>query len=238
MAWPRVSDDVPHRRRSVLTWLLMLTWAAIWILQWRRPDNGNLADSFQALTCRWGMVPDHVMHGAGGAAGDPCLALSAEHSPWLQVLSAQFLHASWLHVIVNITFLMVFARSVEERLGRVRFLPFVVMISSLSFVAEALISPSSMQPIIGGSGIVAVVLGAYMVLFPRATIGLDIAGRRIAMAAWVPIVLWIAFEVIAVVGGGDHGTAHWVHVVSFALGALLIRAATDGRRTRAEVVGT
>ena len=119
-----LSDDLPRPRVPVLTYALMAAWTVIWLVQSLRPDDGNVTDSSQALACRWGMVPAHVT--GGGIAGDPCVALSYEHSSWVQVLTAQFLHASWWHVIGNVLFMWVFGASVEARLGRVRFLPFVL----------------------------------------------------------------------------------------------------------------
>lgn len=218
-----LSDDLPRPRVPVLTYALMATWAVMWVVQSVRPDDGNVDDSSQALACRWGMVPVHVTGGAGGTA-DPCVALSAEHSPWLEVLTAQFLHASWWHLLGNLLFLWVFGPSVEERLGRVRFLPFVLGVGYAAFLVEAVADASSAQPVIGGSGVVAAVLGAYLVLFPRARLRLvSRDGERGGVPAWIIIALWIAYETIAALSGAQSDTAHWVHVAGFALAALLAR---------------
>ncbi len=226
-----LSDDQPRARTPVQTYALMAAWAVMWVVQSVRPDDGNLEDSSQALACRWGMVPAHLT-GSGPGAADPCVALSAEHSPWLEVLTAQFLHASWWHLLGNLVFLWVFAPSVEERLGRVRFLPFVLGAGYAAFLMEALLDASSAQPVLGGSGVVAAVLGAYLVLLPRARLHLVAPGgaRGGGLPAWIPIAAWIAFETIAAVSGAGQDTAHWVHVAGFALGALLARPAAARRR--------
>lgn len=229
-----LSDDLPRPRVPVLTYALMAAWAVVWLVQSLRPDDGNVMDSSQALACRWGMVPAHVT-GDAAAAADPCVVLSSEHAWGTQLLTAQFLHASWWHLLGNLVFLWVFGPSVEGRLGRVRFLPFVLGIGALAFLAEALASASSAQPVIGGSGVVAAVLGAYLVLFPRARLRL-VAGDRAGagIPAWVPIAIWIAYETLAAVSGGQSDTAHWVHVAAFALGALLARPAAWGRGAGAQ----
>ncbi len=220
-----LSDDLPRPRVPVLTYALMAAWAVMWVVQSVRPDDGNVDDSSQALACRWGMVPAHVTGGADGTA-DACVALSAEHSPWLEVLTAQFLHASWWHLLGNLLFLWVFGPSVEERLGRVRFLPFVLGVGYAAFLVEAVADASSVQPVIGGSGVVAAVLGAYLVLFPGARLRLvSREGEGGGIPAWILIALWIAYETIAAVSGAQSDTAHWVHVAGFAIAALLARPA-------------
>jgi len=224
-----LSDDLPRPRVPVVTYALMAAWTVMWVVQALRPDDGNVVDSSQALACRWGMVPAHLTGGAGGidpATADPCVVLSTEHSAWLEVLTAQFLHASWWHLLGNLLFLWVFGPSVEQRLGRVRFLPFALACGYAAFVAEALIDSSSAQPVIGGSGVVAAVLGAYIVLFPRARLRVvkpttPEPGTHRGLPAWLPIAAWIAYETIAAISQSQSDTAHWVHVVGFALGALL-----------------
>jgi membrane associated rhomboid family serine protease len=221
-----LSDDLPRPRVPVVTYALMAAWTVMWVVQALRPDDGNVVDSSQALACRWGMVPVHLTGGAGGAATDPCVVLSTEHSAWLEVFTAQFLHASWWHLLGNLLFLWVFGPSVEQRLGRVRFLPFALACGYAAFVAEALIDSSSAQPVIGGSGVVAAVLGAYIVLFPRARLRVvqpttPEPGTHRGLPAWLPIAAWIAYETIAAISQSQSDTAHWVHVVGFALGALL-----------------
>ncbi len=226
-----LADDQPRPRTPLLTYALMLVWAVMWAVQLLRPDDGNIEDSAQALACRWGMVPAHLTGQGGAVATDPCVVLSSEHSPWAEALTAQFLHASWWHLIANLAFIWVFAPAVEERLGRARFLPFIIGAGYVAFLAEAVIDAGSPQPIIGGSGIVAAVLGAYVVLFPRARLHLAWTAERrgTGLPAWIPIVLWAAWATAAAVTGAQAGTANWVHVVAFALGALLAIPAGTGR---------
>lgn len=226
-----LSDDLPRPRVPVLTYALMAAWAVMWLVQALRPDDGNIDDSSQALACRWGMVPAHLTGQDGPVAADPCVLLSTEHSPWVEALTAQFLHASWWHLLGNLVFIWVFAPSLEERLGRARFLPFVIGVGYLAFIAEAWFDAASPQPVIGGSGIVAAVLGAYLVLFPKARLHLAWTGEKRGggLPAWILIAAWIAWETVAALSGAQSDTAHWLHVVGFALGALLAIPAAAGR---------
>jgi membrane associated rhomboid family serine protease len=228
-----LSDDIPRRRSPVLTYALMATWAVVWILQSLRADDGQ-EGSGQALACRWGMVPIRVIQGTGAGGTDPCVALADGNAAWLEVLTAQFMHASWWHLAANLILAWVFAPAVEERLGRARFLPFAVGCGYVAFLAEALLASSSTSPVLGGSGVVAAVLGAYVVLFPHARLHLtsrapDTVARTGGMPAIIPIVLWITYETLSAVAGAAPDSAHWVHVTGFALGALLARAAAGAR---------
>ncbi len=222
-----LADDVPGRRAPILTILIIAAWVAMWIVNLLRPDDGNVVDSSQALDCRWGLVPDHFVHGTT-ATVDPCAMLNMEHSRWLEVLTAQFLHASWWHIIGNVLFMWVFGASVEARLGRVRFLPFVLACGSLAIIVEALATPSGLNPIIGGSGMVAGVLGAYIVLFPSARVWALLIVIPVRLPAWVLLVVWFGYQLIAALAGFEAGTAYWAHVAGFAIGALLIRPVSTG----------
>ncbi len=222
-----LADDVPGRRAPILTILIITGWVVMWIVQLLRPDNGNITDSGQALDCRWGLVPDHFVHGIS-ATTDPCALLNMEHSRWIEVITAQFLHASWWHIIGNVLFMWVFGASVEARLGRVRFLPFVLACGSLALIVQALTSASSVSPVIGGSGMVAAVLGAYIVLFPTARVWALVVIIPLRLPAWVLLVAWFGYQVVAALGGLEAGTAYWAHVAGFAVGAVLIRPASMG----------
>lgn len=223
-----LADDVPRRRAPVLTALVITVWITVWITQWLRPDDGNLADSRQAIDCRWGMVPDHLIHGSDTGAASLCTRLNEEHDRFLELLTAQFLHASWWHSVGNVLFLWVFGASVESRLGRVRFLPFIIACGTVALVAEAMTGASGDTPVIGGSGIVAGVLGAYIVLFPRARVWALVVIIPLRLPAWVLLVAWFGYQLVFALGTTDGGIAYWAHVAGFAVGALLIRPASAG----------
>jgi membrane associated rhomboid family serine protease len=122
----------------------------------------------------------------------------------------------------------VFGASVEARLGRVRFLPFVLACGSLAIIVEALATPSGLNPIIGGSGMVAGVLGAYIVVFPSARVWALLIVIPVRLPAWVLLVVWFGYQLIAALAGFEAGTAYWAHVAGFAIGALLIRPVSTG----------
>ncbi len=222
-----LADDVPRRRVPLLTLLIIAAWAVVWVVELLRPDDGNISDSVQAMYCRWGVVPEHLVHGTHATA-DPCAMLNMEHSRWVELVTAQFLHASWWHVIGNVLFMWVFGASVEARLGRVRFLPFVLACGMVAVMAQALWTGSSTQPIVGGSGMVAGALGAYIVLFPGARVWALLVVIPLRLPAWVVLAVWFGYQVVAAVTGIDTGTASLAHVAGFVLGALLIRPASAG----------
>ena len=156
----------------------------------------------------------------------------------LTPLTAMFLHGGWLHLIGNMLFLWVFADNVEDRLGHGRFLVFYVVTGYLAVAAHILIDSSNLVPLIGASGAISGVLGAYILLFPRAMIQV-----LIPIIFFIPAVIpapfmigfWFVTNLFNGVGSfaqestGSGGTAWWAHIGGFVAGMLLIYPFLVGR---------
>ena len=161
-----LKDVNPTRRPAVLTIALIVACALVFAYQQTKPDDGTLG-SRQGFICEYGLVADHALHGGDGPPVDGCEALNREHDRFLGLLSSLFLHADLLHLGFNMLFLWVFGNNIEERLGRIRFLPFFLLCGVLAGLAQALVDPDSLVPLIGASGAISGILGAYLVLYPR-----------------------------------------------------------------------
>lgn len=150
---------------------------------------------------------------------------------WLPLLSSMFLHAGWLHLGGNMLFLWVFGGNVEDRLGHVRFLALYLLAGFISAFTQVLLSSDSLAPIIGASGAIAGVLGAYLFLFPRARIVtlvfILVFPLLLDLPAIVLLVVWFASQFVAGVASletGDAfygGVAVWGHIGGFVAGAIL-----------------
>lgn len=183
---------------------------------------------------------------ASGEAG--CVTRSPppyDKSPALSVLYAMFLHGGWLHLLGNLLFLFVFGNNVEDRLGRVRYLAFYLGCGYAATYGFSLLFSGSDQPLVGASGAIAGVLGAYLVLFPRARVWSLLTFfffLPVRLPAWLVLGSWFVLQYLYARGAGlsqATGTAYLAHVIGFAVGAALVwrlrgtrqrRSLTDSRR--------
>jgi membrane associated rhomboid family serine protease len=149
---------------------------------------------------------------------------------WANVLTSMFLHGGWLHFLGNMLYLWIFGDNVEDRMGRGWFLAFYLLCGTAAALGQAAIQPYSMVPMIGASGAIAGVMGAYFVLFPHSRVltavliifYLDI----IEIPAIFFLGIWFLMQFFSGVGslGADAaagGVAFWAHVGGFMVGALL-----------------
>ncbi|GAA2157301.1 rhomboid family intramembrane serine protease [Kitasatospora kazusensis] len=190
---------------------------------------------------RWGAVPAELIGGrpltAGQLAELPpvvpgCTVSPAPHKiPVLSVLSSLFVHAGWLHLLGNVLFLFVFGPGVEERFGRVRFLLLYLCVGYLATygyaVAEAG-STDSVRALVGASGAIAGVLGAYLRLYPKARVTTLVPllfFLPLRLPAWLVLGLWFVLQWWSVHSGGP-GVAYLVHVIGFTAGYLAAWAGT------------
>jgi len=234
-------DEFSPRRFPILTVLLILVCVAIFAYQQTLPDNGT-AGSQQAFECTWGMIPTEVVHGPDPAiatdnAANPgapltCQGLNQRHSRFLTVITSMFLHASWWHLAGNMLMLWVFGANVEDRIGRIRFLPFFLACGALAGLAQAYSQPSSTAVTIGASGAVAALIGAYLVLFPRVgiwTLVLFVIPMKIPAWIWAAIFVLLQLIDVTSTGGGSGGIATVSHLAGLAIGAATIRLVAWGR---------
>ncbi len=198
----------------VVTFLLVAANVAIFLGEWALPPRAQ-----EDLMWTWGLVPAREV-----AAGSILFAVTS-------ALSSMFLHAGWAHVLWNMLYLWVFGSGLESRIGHSRFVGLYFAAGIVASQAQVWLSPFSRVPIVGASGAIAGVLGAYFVVSPRATI-------RVVLPIWiipfffnVPAILFLGFwflqqalsGTISFVAAASGGVAWWAHVGGFLAGALLIK---------------
>ena len=166
----------------------------------------------------------------------------AQPATWETAFTSMFLHANLLHIAGNMVFLAVFGATLEDTIGRLRFLAFYLVGGLAALALTVAVSPNTVAPTLGASGAIAAVLGGYILLYPRArilTVVLVIFFFTIIeLPAWVMLGLWLMFD--AVLGalhvitpfGGGAGVAYYAHIGGFAFGLLAVRAFALGRRPR------
>ena len=250
-----VHDVNPVRRTPVVTYGLIIANFVVFLLTpvTRSSFSGSasLADTcrLHAIYDRWGAIPLELIHNRAlqlvpnghvgvGSQGVGCILTppSYDKSPVLSALTSQFMHGSWLHLLGNMLFLWVFGNNIEDRFGRVRYLIFYLACGMVANYGFALANSDSREPLIGASGAIAGVLGAYIVLYPRAKVWSLVPFLffiPLRLPAWVVLGLWFVLQAFYSAGYGvatAGSVAYVAHVVGFVTGALIGLAVASSRR--------
>lgn len=226
-------DDNPTETLPVVTLVVVALCGAAWILlQGAGMSERALTDS----VCALGAIPVEITGRAGGAEG-PC-ALGGW--TWEALLTSMFLHGGWMHLVGNLWFLWIFGNNVEDSMGHLRFVVFYLVCGLAASGAHVALNAGSAVPMVGASGAISGIMGAYLLLYPKARVDtlffFLVFVRVIPLPAWVMLGYWMALQVAglgaaATVGGG--GVAYAAHVGGFAAGLLLIPLFRRTERVRA-----
>jgi membrane associated rhomboid family serine protease len=227
-------DANPTRRTPVVTIGLIVACLVVFAWELGLLASGGV-DALDGFVQRWGVVPADLTRDA--ATGD-MLTLTT-----LTLITSQFLHGGWLHLLGNLLYLWIFGNNIEDRFGRLGFLAFYLAGGVVAALAQVWTDPDSAVPMIGASGAIAATLGAYLVLFPRARITslvfLGFFYQLIDVPAIIVLAFWFVLQLIdglASLGAVDVGVAFFAHIGGFVFGAaigLLVKAGTGRRRTGA-----
>ena len=171
----------------------------------------------RALLVSFGMLPAVLFEHR--ALAPDLVVLPAE----LTLLSSIFLHGSWLHLVGNMAFLWVFGDNIEDSMGHWRFLVFFCVCGVFASYTHALAQSDSVTPLIGASGAIAGVLGAYLMLHPRVRIILlAFLKLPLLLPAYLMIIAWVGLQVYSIIFASDETTAWWAHIGGFVAGVILI----------------
>jgi membrane associated rhomboid family serine protease len=164
----------------------------------------------------WGLIPARL--------------LSDPSTTWTTLFSSMFLHGGWFHIINNMWVLLIFGDNVEAGLGKIRYLIFYLLGGVAAGILQTYVLPSSVDPMIGASGAVAGVLGAYLILFPHSRIASLVPILFIFTIVEIPAALFLIFWFVsqlysglfAIRGGGESGIAWWAHIGGFVFGLIMV----------------
>ena len=154
----------------------------------------------------------------------------------LNLITSMFLHGSWMHLLGNMWFLWIFGNNVEDSMGHARFVVFYLISGFAPALLQVFMTPTSVVPMVGASGAISGIMGAYVVLYPRVRVHmLVILGffiTRIVVPAYVMLGYWFLIQILGglpSLGQVSGGVAFWAHVGGFAAGALLVLVFRDPR---------
>jgi membrane associated rhomboid family serine protease len=245
-----LKDNIPLARFPLVTVFLIALNVVVYLLEIRHGGHlfGGPTDS---VTVRYGAIPYELTHpgdhcglatqptseglvatvacqGQPGVTGNP----GPQPPTWVTPFTSMFLHGSFLHIFGNMLFLAIFGPTVEDKIGRIRFLAFYLLGGLVALAAQVLVSPDSTSPTLGASGAIAAVLGAYILMYPRARVltlifviffaTLVELPAAYLLGFWFLTQLFFGLEGLANPLGGE-GVAYFAHIGGFAFGLLAIR---------------
>ncbi len=211
-------DDNPTSITPIVTWILITINVIAFFYQISLgPQSGQL------LIYQLGVIPAVI-------SGDQSLIERiAIIPPALSLFTSMFLHGGWIHLIGNMWYLWIFGDNIEQAMGHLRYLLFYLACGFLASASHILTNVNSTIPTIGASGAISGVLGAYLLLYPRARVlTLIVFGflwRTLYIPAAFMLGFWFLFQVLSgsMAGSQDSGgVAFWAHVGGFVAGMLLV----------------
>ncbi len=217
-----IKDDNPTEIFPLFTILIIAACAGVWLLV---QGAGTTEAALVGSVCELGAIPAEIT--GRGVAGGECRLGGLT---WGALLTSMFLHGSWMHLIGNMWFLWIFGNNIEDSMGRLRFLVFYLLTGLAAAGAHLLADPSSVVPVVGASGAISGIMGAYLVLYPHAHVLTAIVFvfiRVVPIPAWVILGYWFLIQALsaaatpAQAGGG--GVAFWAHVGGFLAGVALVK---------------
>jgi membrane associated rhomboid family serine protease len=210
-------DDNPTRLRPIVTIVLIAVCALAFIWQLSLGEQG-----FELAVRALGVTPATLI---GHQHLPPELYLVP---PAATLISSMFLHGGWMHIVGNMLYLWIFGNNVEDAMGHVRFTVFYLLCGLAAALAQAVLTPASAVPMIGASGAISGVLGAYLLLYPHARvltlIPLGFYARFIYLPAWLMLGFWFVLQIInSLIVAEERGGVAWgAHIGGFVAGVALI----------------
>ncbi len=209
---------------------------ALNVVAWLFVQGAGADEPLARSVCQLGLVPAEVLRTAPPGTAVPLApglqcVLTGEPHLWT-VVTSMFMHGGWLHIIGNMWFLWVFGNNIEDSMGHGRFVVFYLLCGIVAAAAQMFVNTHSVVPMVGASGAISGVMGAYILLYPRVRvhtlIPLGFFITTVVLPAYVILGYWFLYQLLlgtvgalSQVGGG--GTAFWAHVGGFVAGMALVK---------------
>lgn len=224
-------DENETQRFPIVTVALIAANVGAWVLLQGAGAEMPLAKS----VCELGLIPAELMQtrpaGAAFPMGEGVTCFTDPGRQFENVLTSMFMHGSWMHLLGNMWFLWLFGNNIEDSMNRGTFLVFYLMCGLTAAIAQVWTNPASVVPMVGASGAISGVMGAYLVLFPHvrvyAMVPLGFILTRVTLPAWAMLLYWAFIQFasgVTTVGQEGGGVAFWAHIGGFVAGVVLVRA--------------
>lgn len=209
-------DDNPTRITPILTIATIVLCVVVFLWQFSHSAEGQIL-----IVNQLGVIPAALFHKLQFEQTQAWIPAS------LTVFTSMFLHGGWMHLIGNMLYLWVFGNNIEDAMGHVKFVIFYLLCGVAAVFAQALPDPNSVVPMVGASGAISGVLGAYLLLYPRASvlvgIPIFIYLHTLRLPAMWVLGAWFALQLFSsLTASGEGGVAFGAHIGGFIAGMLLI----------------
>ena len=230
-------DENDTLRPAYVTIAIIAANALVWLFV----QGGGTEYSVAASVCNLGLIPAELTRSVPPGTALPlggglACVIDPGREP-LHLLTSMFLHGSWMHLLGNMWFLWLFGNNIEDSMTRPRFLVFYLLCGLAAALLQVWAQPNSNIPMVGASGAISGVMGAYLVLFPRVRVftfvPLGFIFTSVALPAWVMLLYWIALQFIGGLGAAGAeggGVAFWAHVGGFLAGIVLVKVFVRSNR--------
>ena len=238
-------DENETKRTPIVTYAFIGLNVLAWLLIQGAGNPLALARS----VCELGLIPGELTGalppGTAFPLGEGLTCLTDPGRQVTNVLTSMFLHGGWMHLLGNMWFLWIFGNNIEDSMGHLRFIAFYLACGGVAALAQVLVSPASPIPMVGASGAISGVMGAYLVLYPRvrvyAIVPIGFIPMSIALPAWTMLVYWALLQglggLFGLLSEERGGVAFWAHLGGFLAGVILVKLLARPEDVRAHEVG-
>jgi len=218
-----IGDDNSRRLRTpIVVWLLVAVNGFVWFLELQHGEMFIAA--YAAIPLELSTGTDLTVTKYLSIQGEivPIPQAPGPDPIYLTALSSMFMHGSWMHIIGNMMYLLIFGDQIEDRFGHLRFLLFYLVAGIAACIAQVVAEPNSILPCVGASGAIAAVLGAYLALYPSNSIRVLIFQNVALMPAFIVLGFWGVLQVMGHLGNptAQGGVAYMAHVGGFVVGLI------------------
>jgi len=224
-------DENATQRPAVVTLGIIAACVLMWIVVQGAGAARPLAES----VCNLGLIPGELTGllrpGTRFPIGEGLACVIDPGAQTSNIITSMFLHGSWMHLIGNMWFLWLFGNNIEDSMTRPRFIAFYLLCGIAAALLQVFMEPRSGAPMVGASGAISGVMGAYLVLYPRVRVytllPLGFFITTVALPAWAMLIYWMVLQLAGGLTGilseESGGVAFWAHVGGFLAGVVLIK---------------
>ncbi len=214
-----IRDENPQLNTPLVTYGLI----SLNVIAWLLLQGAGTAETLHQSICTFGLIPaDLTSHEIASSR----LMCAIDGNPdWYTLASSMFMHGSWMHLIGNMWFLWIFGNNVEDSMGSMRFAIFYILSGIAASATQIIADTGSIVPMVGASGAIGGVMGAYIVLYPKVHVHMFFFFRTFAIPAIMMLGYWIVMQLVggfSSIGAKGGGVAFWAHIGGFIAGMALI----------------